>query len=148
MRMFAAEMEPEAILFCDGGARGNPGPAAAGFVLRKWSAGGASELLQSDGIYLGIATNNEAEYKALILGLQAAIALGLKRLAIRLDSELLVRQLLRRYRVKNERLKPLFGEAVALLGKLDWWEAVHVPRDHNKEADELVNAALDAALNS
>lgn len=140
------DSNPDAVLFCDGGARGNPGPAAAGFVLRSWSDIGPGEILTSDGVYLGVATNNEAEYRALILGLRAAVRWGIKRLEIRLDSELVVRQLRGDYRVRNERLKPLYRGVRDVLEELDWWNAVHVPRDDNREADALVNAALDSAL--
>ncbi len=136
-------MQPEAVLYCDGGARGNPGPAAAGFVLRRYSENGNGKVIASNGVYLGTATNNEAEYKALIYGLRATLKEGLKRVEIRLDSELIVMQLLGEYKVKNARLLPLYSEVMQLLNKLDWWKVTHVRREENREADAIVNATLD-----
>ncbi|HEY1977291.1 MAG TPA: ribonuclease HI family protein [Candidatus Baltobacteraceae bacterium] len=131
---------PEATLFADGGSRGNPGPAASGAVLLD--AGGA--LLEEVGEYLGIATNNVAEWTALLLGLQAAANRGIRRLAVRLDSELVVRQMLGEYRVKHADLQPLHRRALALLRRFEHVDVRHVPRKQNAAADKLVNRVLDA----
>ncbi|HKE37351.1 MAG TPA: ribonuclease HI family protein [Candidatus Baltobacteraceae bacterium] len=131
---------PEATLFADGGSRGNPGPAASGAVLID--ANGA--LLEEVGEYLGIATNNVAEWTALVLGLEAAANRGVRRLAVRLDSELVVRQILGEYRVKHADLQPLHRRAVALLRRFEHVDVRHVPRKQNTVADKLVNRVLDA----
>ena len=142
----AKSNEAEAVLYCDGGARGNPGPAAAAFVLREGSGENPGAVLASDGVFLGIATNNEAEYRAVALGLKSALKQGIRRLEIRVDSELIARQLTGQYRVRNPRLKVLFDETSNLLQELSWWKVVHVRRDANQEADALVNAAIDSAI--
>jgi ribonuclease HI len=142
----AVGANPEAVLYCDGGSRGNPGPAAAGFVLRAWGRDGPGEIIRSDGLFLGTTTNNEAEYEALILGLKAAIEEKIKRLEIRLDSQLVVRHLKGEYRVKSPTLRPLFEKARALLGSFESWNAVHIGRESNEEADALVNAILDSSI--
>ncbi len=126
-------------LFADGAARGNPGPAAAGFVLDD--PAGAERLAR--GIALGTATNNVAEYKALVEGLSAALALGVEEIAVRMDSELVVRQMTGCYRVKNEGLKPLFKEAQALSSRFRSFAVEHVRREMNSRADAAANRALD-----
>ncbi|MBV8152778.1 MAG: ribonuclease HI family protein [Candidatus Eremiobacteraeota bacterium] len=131
---------PEATLFADGGSRGNPGPAASGAVLVD--SGG--EVIEEVGEYLGTATNNVAEWTALLLGLEAASARGLRRIAVRLDSELVVRQLKGEYRVKHADLQPLHRRALALLRRFDHVDVRHVPRKQNALADKLVNQVLDA----
>jgi ribonuclease HI len=123
----------------DGGARGNPGPAAYGIVLRE--AGGRTLL--AAGKYVGRATNNVAEYYGLIAALDAARERGVTRLRVESDSELLVRQMRGQYRVKSADLKPLHERAVKLSRGFEHFEIVHVPREKNREADRLVNAALD-----
>lgn len=123
----------------DGGARGNPGPAGAGIVLR--SPDGA--IVARGGAFLGSVTNNVAEYEALLWGLRAAKALGVTRLVVRADSELVVKQLRGEYRVKNEGLKPLFTRAQGLRRAFDSVEFVHVRREQNAEADALANEAMD-----
>lgn len=130
----------EATLFADGGSRGNPGPAASGAVLLD--ANGA--LLEEVGEYLGIATNNVAEWTALLLGLQAAANRGIRRLAVRLDSELVVRQVRGEYRVKHVDLQPLHRRALVLLKRFEHVDVRHVPRKQNAVADRLVNTVLDA----
>lgn len=131
------------VVYCDGGARGNPGPAAIGAVVLDPSTRPPTELaVVSERI--GIATNNVAEYRALVAGLEAAAPFRARRVAVRADSELLVRQLEGRYRVRNERLRPLFDRARALLARYDEVDVAHVPRERNTVADALVNAALDA----
>ena len=126
----------------DGAARGNPGPAAYGFVLDTPS--GAE--LAGEGVAIGEATNNVAEYRGLIAGLERAVALGVTRLEVRMDSELVVRQMTGRYRVKHPGLVPLFRRARALVESLEHWDIRHVPREQNKRADALANQALDEAL--
>ncbi|HUK54471.1 MAG TPA: reverse transcriptase-like protein [Candidatus Binatia bacterium] len=123
----------------DGGARGNPGPAAYGIVLRK--ADGTT-LLEA-GKYVGRATNNVAEYYGLIAALDAAAQRGVRGLRVESDSELLVRQMQGKYRVKSPDLKPLHERAERLARGFERFEIAHVPRERNREADRLVNAALD-----
>jgi len=123
----------------DGGARGNPGPAAYGIVLRD--AGGIALL--AAGKCIGRATNNVAEYYGLIAALDAARERGVARLRVESDSELLVRQMQGRYRVKSADLKPLHERALKLSRGFESFEIAHVPREKNCEADKLVNAALD-----
>jgi len=123
----------------DGGARGNPGPAAYAIVLRD--AGGAT--LFSSGKCIGQATNNVAEYYGLIAALDAARERGISRLRVESDSELLVLQMQGRYRVKSPDLKPLHERALKLARTFESFEIAHIPREKNREADRLVNAALD-----
>jgi ribonuclease HI len=127
-----------AVLRSDGGARGNPGPAGAGFVIEV-----DGEIVCRGGRYLGECTNNVAEYSALIWGLQNAAALGYTDVTVYADSELLIKQLRGEYRVKNQGLKPLFLEALGLLRRFERFELHHVRREHNKLADELANEAMD-----
>ena len=131
----------KAVLFTDGGARGNPGPAAYGFVLEAEDG----SLLAAHGEAIGTATNNVAEYSGLVAGLQKAIELGVDALELVSDSELMVKQMRGEYRVKNEGLKPLFAEAQSLARRLGSVDYRHVKRAHNEIADRLVNEALDAA---
>ena len=130
---------PEATLFADGGSRGNPGPAASGAVLLD----NAGEVLEEAYEYLGVATNNVAEWTALCLGLEAASKRGIRRLAIRLDSELVVKQVRGEYRVKHVHLQPLHRRAMTLLRKFERVDLQHVPRKLNALADRLVNRILD-----
>ena len=127
-------------LFTDGGARGNPGPAAYGFVLEADDG----TVLAAQGERIGIATNNVAEYSALIAGLAKALELGLDELEVVSDSELMVKQMTGQYRVKNEALRELSLEAGRLARRLGSVEYTSVRREHNKLADQLVNEALDA----
>lgn len=124
----------------DGGARGNPGPAAAAAVIRDGS--GAETRLCA---FLGETTNNVAEYLALIWVLEEARRAGVSRLEVYSDSELLVRQISGAYRVRSPHLEPLHGRALALLGALPEAKVHHVPRERNREADSLVNRTLDWA---
>ncbi len=128
----------------DGGARGNPGPAGAGVVIASSDDG---TVLHEGGYYLGRATNNVAEYRALIAALEAATALGASEIDVFSDSELLVRQMLGQYRVKNEGLKPLFECAGILAGKFDRFGIQHIRRERNQHADRLVNQAINAKRN-
>lgn len=130
------------ILYADGGARGNPGPAAAGAVLFD-SAGGELARLKAA---LGTATNNEAEYSAVIFGIQKARELGATKLEIRLDSKLIVEQLSGRWKIKEPRMRAAATKALAELAAIPAWSIRHVPREHNKIADSLVNAVLDAQV--
>lgn len=126
-------------MFADGGSRGNPGPAASGAVLLD----PAGEVVQEVGRYLGIATNNVAEWTALLLGLEAAADRGIRALAVRMDSELVVKQLRGEYRVKHADLQPLHRRALALLRRFEHVDVRHVRRKENALADALVNRVLD-----
>ena len=125
----------------DGGARGNPGPAAIGIVVRDPEG----EVITDLGETIGDATNNVAEYKALIRGIRMAVELGADELEIRGDSELVVKQMLGQYKVKHPDLRLLFAEVMKLRGKFERLSFTHVPRSQNKEADRLVNEKLNAA---
>jgi len=126
-------------LFTDGAARGNPGPAGLGLVIED------SEGMRLWGgyRYLGTATNNQAEYLALIEGLHKAAEWNPDRLEVYMDSQLVVEQLAGRYRVKNADLRPLHGEAVALLASFPESSVTHVLREKNRGADALANRAID-----
>lgn len=128
----------KAVLRTDGGARGNPGPAGAGFVIEV-----EGETVCRGGRFLGACTNNVAEYEALIWGLENVRALGHSEVSVFADSELLVKQLNGHYRVKNEGLKPLFLRALTLLRGFERFEVAHVRREANREADALANEAMD-----
>ena len=131
----------KARLFTDGGARGNPGPAAYGFVLEAEDG----TVLAAEGVAIGDATNNVAEYSGLVAGLRKALELHVPDVEVVSDSELLVKQMRGEYRVKNEALRTLFVEASTLARNLQSVEYRHVRRAHNELADKLVNEALDAA---
>lgn len=131
----------EATLFCDGGARGNPGPAAAGAVLVH-----QSKLVEERGRFLGETTNNVAEYHGLLLGLQMAREQAIQNLHVRLDSELVVKQLRGEYKVKHPALKPLWEKVKVALTHFHAWDIAHVPRAQNREADRKVNEVLDQRL--
>jgi ribonuclease HI len=131
-------------IYCDGGSRGNPGPAAVGAVVLD-TAEQPPRLVATVSETIGVATNNVAEYTALIRGLEAAAPFGADRMEVRADSQLLIRQLEGRYRVKHPSLVPLHREARRLLGAYAEVELLHVRREDNTEADALVNAALDAS---
>jgi len=131
----------KARLFTDGGSRGNPGPAAYGFVLEAEDG----TVLAAEGEAIGVATNNVAEYSGLVAGLRKALELHVPELEVVSDSELLVKQMRGEYRVKNEALRGLFLEAGALARSFQSVEYRHVKRAHNELADRLVNEALDAA---
>ncbi|HZV51796.1 MAG TPA: ribonuclease HI family protein [Candidatus Dormibacteraeota bacterium] len=126
-------------LFTDGAARGNPGPAGAGLVIEDASG----RRLWGGCRYLGVATNNQAEYRALIAGLRKVAEWAPRRLEVYLDSELVVRQLDGRYRVKSADLRPLHVQATALLRAFPEVTVTHVPRERNRGADALANRAID-----
>ena len=130
----------KARLSTDGGARGNPGPAAYGFVLETEDG----TVLAAEGHAIGVATNNVAEYSGLVAGLRKALELHVPEVEVVSDSELLVKQMRGEYRVKNEALRALFVEATSLARGLETVEYRHVKRAHNELADRLVNEALDA----
>jgi ribonuclease HI len=129
----------KARLSTDGGARGNPGPAAFGYVLETEDG----TVLDARGETIGVATNNVAEYRALIAGLEKAVELGIEELEVVSDSELLVKQMQGEYKVKNEALRELNDEANFLERKLGRVRYKAVRREHNELADKLVNEALD-----
>ena len=125
----------------DGGARGNPGPAAVAAVATSPDG----DVLGERNEYIGEATNNVAEYRALLLGLELAHDLGADEVEVINDSELVARQIGGEYKVKHAGLKPLFIEAMRELREFNAWSVRSVRREHNERADELVNAALDEA---
>lgn len=131
----------DCLIHIDGGARGNPGPAAAGVTL---TTPDGSEPLFEAGYWLGEATNNVAEYQGLLHALKAAEAIGCTGLTIRSDSELMVKQVRGEYRVKAANLKPLYQQAIKRLAGFDRWEIGHVRRAGNARADQLANQAMDA----
>ena len=130
----------KARLFTDGGSRGNPGPAAYGYVLEAEDG----TVLAAHGEAIGVATNNVAEYRALLAGLERAAEAGIAELAVISDSELLVKQMRGDYRVKNEALRALWEEASDLERRFDRVRYTAVRREHNELADRLVNEALDS----
>jgi ribonuclease HI len=131
----------KATLYADGGSRGNPGPAASGAVLY----GEDGSVLAEVGEFLGTATNNVAEWRALLAGLACARELGVDDIAVRMDSELVVRQITGVYRVKHADLIPLHTKAKQLLREFKTTDVRHVPRKENAAADAVVNQYLDAA---
>jgi ribonuclease HI len=131
----------KAKLFTDGGSRGNPGPAAYAFVLEAEDG----TVLDARGEAIGVATNNVAEYAALVAGLERAVDLGVDELEVVSDSELLVKQMRGEYRVKNRTLQDLFLDASRLARTLRKVTYTAVRREHNELADSLVNEALDRA---
>jgi ribonuclease H / adenosylcobalamin/alpha-ribazole phosphatase len=130
----------KARLSTDGGARGNPGPAAYGYVLETEDG----TVLAAHGEAIGVATNNVAEYRALVAGLEKALELGVDELEVVSDSELVVKQMRGEYKVKNEALRDLSLEAARLARQLRSVSYTAVRREHNELADRLVNEALDA----
>ena len=131
----------KARLWTDGGARGNPGPAAFAYVLEAEDG----TVLDARGEAIGVATNNVAEYSALVAGLARAVEAGVRELEVRSDSELMVKQMRGEYRVKNRDIQSLFLDASRAAREIGQVTYVHVRREHNELADRLVNEALDAA---
>ena len=131
------------IIHSDGGARGNPGPAGIGAVLKSEAGLVLAEISK----YLGETTNNQAEYQALIAGLEKAKELKAEELDCYLDSELVVKQLNREYKVKNAELAPLFLKVYNLSLSFKKIKFIHVRREFNKEADKLANEAMDRGTN-
>ena len=132
----------EVRIYSDGAARGNPGPAGAGAVITDPSG----KVLERLGRYLGRQTNNHAEYMGLIIGLERAKELGVRRVQIFADSELMIRQLQGRYQVKSATLKPLYDRARKLIGAFEKTTLTHVLRAQNAEADEMSNRAIDERM--
>ena len=132
------------VLHVDGASRGNPGESGFGVHVTTKDAQPVAELYG----YLGKATNNVAEYQALLHGLRFALERGARKIEVYSDSELLVRQIGGRYRVKNPGLAPLFREAQALLARFESARVAHVPRERNREADALANKAVDLRSSS
>jgi ribonuclease HI len=130
------------IAHSDGGARGNPGPAGYGVVIQDEAGRKVAALSE----YLGHQTNNFAEYQGLIAALEYAVEHGPKALKLVSDSELLVRQIKGIYKVKNSTLQELHGRAKELIAQLEWFSIDHALREHNREADELANAAMDKGM--
>lgn len=130
-------------LFTDGGSRGNPGPAASGFILLDQDG----STVHEEGKYLGITTNNVAEYTALVLGLEKALHLKAKIIEIKMDSELIVKQMKGEYRIKQPHLLEIADKVRKLLDKFEKFSFTHVRREYNKQADRMVNIALDKQLN-
>jgi ribonuclease HI len=129
-------------VYSDGAARGNPGPAGAGAVLVEPSG----QIVDRIGKYLGVHTNNYAEYMGLLLGLRRARELGVREVEVFADSELMIRQLGGRYQVKSASLRPLYQEALKLLNDFSRVKLVHVPREMNSAADEMSNRAIDERM--
>ena len=128
------------LIHTDGAARGNPGPAGLGAVLRE---AGDGRVVAELARYLGIRTNNYAEWSAVVDALEEALRLGATHVDLRLDSELVARQISGRYRVKHPELKPFHASAMALLARLQGYTVAHVPRELNRDADRLSNVAID-----
>ena len=129
------------VVHVDGGARGNPGPAAAAAVLSTPDG----DVLDEASEFLGVATNNVAEYRGLLLGLARAKALGASEVEVVNDSELIAKQVNGQYKVKHPSMRPLYLDAMAALREFDSWSIRSVPRAQNADADALVNQALDTA---
>ena len=142
--MIPADARPgsKLIVHVDGGARGNPGPAAIGVVVSDPDGKVLDEFAER----IGVATNNVAEYRALLRGLERAAMLGAREIELVNDSELVARQVSGVYKVKHPAMRPLYEQAMAALGRFDSWQIRSVPRARNAEADALVNAALDGSL--
>ncbi len=130
---------PTYSLYTDGASRGNPGESGAGIVLKD-SEGKTVKKIRK---YLGVGTNNQAEYNALLLGLNLAKKTGAKKLNVHLDSELVVRQIKGEYRVKNSELKLLHQNVLKMFQEFDKINILHIPREMNREADLLANQAID-----
>lgn len=131
----------ELTIYTDGASRNNPGEAGAGVLILR-----DREPVERVSRYLGVTTNNVAEYSAAIIGLEQALRLGASRVTLLADSELLVRQLNGQYKVKNEGLKPLFAQAKELIARIGRVEVQYIPREQNREADALANKAIDERI--
>jgi len=137
----SADASPQRLLiYTDGAARGNPGPAGLGAILRDADTG---EVLAELARFLGVRTNNYAEWTAVEDALQEALRIGATHVDLRMDSELVARQIIGRYRVKHPDLKPIHASVMAMLGQLGSYTVGHVPRELNKDADRLSNVAID-----
>lgn len=132
----------KAVIYTDGAARGNPGPGAIGVVIKDEAGAIAAKISQR----LGVTTNNQAEYQAIIAGLEKAVGLGVKSADVKSDSELVVNQINGRYKIKNTGLRPLYQKVVQLTGQLESFSISYIPREQNKAADDLANQALDKRI--
>ena len=126
------------VIYADGASLGNPGPAAIGAIIKDEQGNLVSSISQR----IGTTTNNQAEYRAIIAALEKAVSLGAREVELRSDSELVVKQINGRYRVKKATLRPLYQKVVQLIGSLDGFAINRVPREQNREADRLANRAL------
>ena len=131
--------EKSILLYADGASRGNPGHAGIGVFICDQAGNSLKEISE----YIGQATNNVAEYTALLKGLQACVQIDCNHITVYMDSQLVVRQLNGQYKVKNEKLRPLYETAVGLKQQINSIEFNHIPREQNKKADALANKALD-----
>jgi len=131
--------EKKLIIHTDGAARGNPGPAAIGVVLKDEKGTIIAQISRR----IGFTTNNQAEYHAIIAALKKAISTGATHVELKSDSELVVQQINGRYKIKNIALRPLYQEVVRLIGSLESFKISYIPRTQNAEADALANKALD-----
>jgi ribonuclease HI len=129
----------EVIIFTDGAARGNPGPAAIGVIIQDRDGNHLARISRR----LADTTNNQAEYLAVIAALEKAITLGARKVLLKSDSELVVNQINGKYKVKNTGLRPLYQQVVKLAGALDSFTVSYIPREKNTQADTLANKALD-----
>lgn len=141
-RVEAARYASEVKLYADGGSRGNPGPSASGYVIFDMN----DQVLVDKGVYLGITTNNQAEYTALKLGLEEAIVMRVQRVQVYMDSLLVVNQMKGVFKVKNRELWPIHEAIKELVAKFKAVEFTHIPRELNKAADAAVNRAMDAHI--
>src|SRR5580693_10026893 len=137
-----AKGEAAIIAYCDGGSRGNPGPAGYGVHIEDANGAAIRELSE----YVGRKTNNVAEYSGLLAALQFALDSGYRRLKVISDSELMVKQIKGQYRVNSPELRPLYEEAKRRIAKLDHFQIQHVLREKNRHADRLANVAMDQGM--
>ena len=128
------------IINVDGAARGNPGPAAIGAILKDETGNITGRISRS----IGVTTNNQAEYQAVIVALEKAISSGATQVVLKSDSELVVNQINGQYKIKNTALRPLYQQVVRLIGSLESFSITYIPREQNNEADGLANKALDS----
>lgn len=127
------------IIYADGAARGNPGPAAIGAAINDEQGKPIARISQR----IGTTTNNQAEYRAIIAALEKALSLGAKYVELNSDSELVVKQISGRYKVKKVALRPLYQKVIQLIGSLEGFTIAYIPREQNAEADALANKALN-----
>ena len=128
------------VIFTDGASRGNPGPAAIGAIIKDEKGNPVASISR----YLGTTTNNQAEYQAIIAALEKAVGLGARQVQLYSDSELVVRQINGRYKIKHAALRPLYQEVARLAGALESFQIACIPREQNAAADALANKALDS----
>ena len=131
-------------IYTDGAARGNPGPAAVGVVLKDT----VGNIIATISRRLAPTTNNQAEYLAIIGGLEKAVSLDCRHVSVKSDSELVVKQINGQFKIKNTALRPLYQQVVQLTGKLESFSISYIPREQNRQADDLANKALDGGLSN